>query len=186
MVNTNLIIVANRVRPVSTLHLYPSQSPRPVLPRYTTLKGKNGDASKDVDVGVFVDDFLIQGPAEKVEWFEAKLQAKWPVKLLGDIDGQQYLGMDIQIDRTKRVLRITQTKSIQKFLLNSGMANASSRSAPLDANCKQHLIKRPGVCENLELQTEFRKIVGSLMHYAVVSRPELAYAAISQIHLKFI
>ena len=169
-------------------------TPNPVDPSVWTLKGKNGDASKDVDVGVFVDDFLIQGPAEKVKWFEAKLQAKWPVKLLGDIDGQQYLGMDIQIDRTKRVLRITQTKSIQKFLLNSGMANASSRSTPLDANCKQHLIKRPGVCENLELQTEFRKIVGSLMHYAVVSRPDLAYAAISlarlqanpsEVHLKY-
>ena len=31
--------------------------------------------------------FLIQGPAGKVKWFEAKLQAKWPVKLLGDING---------------------------------------------------------------------------------------------------
>ena len=46
----------------------------------------------------------------------------------------------------------------------------------MDSNVKLTKIKGP--CEDKELQQEYRTIVGSLMHFAIVSRPDIAFPAV--------
>jgi hypothetical protein len=145
-----------------------------VDPSLFTLKGDT--PADDLDVGIFVDDFIYQGSSKKMKWLEQKLIKRWPVKLLGDIDGQTYLGMDIKIDYTKKILKINQKHAIQKFLKNIDMLNCKTRSTPMDSNVKLFKIKGP--CEDKELQQEYRTIVGSLMHFAIVSRPDIAFPAV--------
>ena len=129
-----------------------------------------------MDVGIFVDGFLYQGPKAKIAWLEQKLLAKWPVELLGSVNGKQYLGMDIKICYDTRQLQINQELAIRKFLKNVDMHNCKPRQTPMDSNIK--LVKEKGPCTRLEIQAEYRKIVGSLMHFAIVSRPDIAYPAV--------
>ena len=137
-----------------------------VDPSVWTLKGDTPD--QDFDVGVFVDDFCYQGPSDKMQWFEKLISKEWPVKLLGDIVGQQYLGMDVSIDREKRILKINQKTALLKFVKNNGLSSARTRRTPMDSKTK--LTRKKGPADDPKLQTEFRQIVGSLMHFAIVSR----------------
>ena len=90
-----------------------------------------------------------------MEWLEQKLIKRWPVKLLGDIDGQIYLGMDIKIDYIKKILKINQKHAIQKFLKNIDMLNCKTRSTPMDSNVKLTKIKGPCVkTKNYSKSTE--------------------------------
>jgi len=62
-------------------------------PCHWTKKGDRPDL--DVDVGVFVDDFLMQGPTCDIDELEAAMTGKWPVRHMGDVSrpGNTYLGM---------------------------------------------------------------------------------------------
>ena len=147
----------------------------PVDPSVWTLKGDTPD--QDFDVGVFVDDFCYQGPADKIAWFERLISKNWPVKLLGSVEGQQYLGMDVKIDQKTRILKINQRTALKKFVKSQGLCAAKPRRTPMDSKTK--LVRVKGPCTNPALQTAFRQIVGALMHFAVVSRPDIAWCAVA-------
>ena len=151
-------------------------------PSHWIKKGARPDL--DVDVGVFVDDFLMQGPTDELDELERSLSAKWPVKHMKDVSKPEntYLGMNVSIDRDRRILEISQTQSIQKFVMQQGLENARSLSLPMQKASK--LVRAEEKCTDKKLLHEFRSCVGSIMHYAVVSRPDIAFVAIKLARLQ--
>ena len=114
------------------------------------------------------------GPEDKISEFEKATSERYPTKLLGDID--TYLGMQVKIDREKKTVLIHQPQAIEKFLKFMDMRSCKTRTTPMDMNAK--FFKCKGESKDKELQSKFRSIVGSLMHFATVCRPDIAFATI--------
>ena len=151
-------------------------------PCHWSKKGDRPDL--DLDVGVFVDDFLMQGPTRDIDELEEAMLGMWPVKHMGDVSkpGNTYLGMNVTIDRVNKILEINQQQSIQKFVQQQGLENAHPLSLPMQKATK--LVRTTEKCSDKALLHEFRSCVGSIMHYAVVSRPDIAFAAIKLARLQ--
>ena len=81
--------------------------------------------SNTVHMGIFVDDFLLAGPESLVQATKKAAQDKWPTTS-GPIE--TYLGMQIEIDRDTRTLKIHQSQAIEKFLKSPDMRNCKTRS----------------------------------------------------------
>ena len=126
----------------------------------------------------------MQGPTDELDELERSLSAKWPVKHMKDVSKPEntYLGMNVSIDRDRRILEISQTQSIQKFVMQQGLENARSLSLPMQKASK--LVRAEEKCTDKKLLHEFRSCVGSIMHYAVVSRPDIAFVAIKLARLQ--
>ena len=130
--------------------------------------------SHDMIIGIFVDDLIMCGPEEAISVFEKATCDKYPTKLLGDID--TYLGMQVKIDRQNKTVLIHQPQAIEKFLKFMDMRSCKTRTTPMDMNAK--FFKCKGECTDKELQSTYRSIVGSLMHFSTVCRPDIAFATI--------
>ncbi|CAG4980331.1 unnamed protein product [Colias eurytheme] len=76
----------------------------------------------------------------------------------------------LQIERSKGHLFIHQTKYIEKLLIKFNMNNANGCSIPIDPHTS--LIKKK---VTLEERIPYREAVGSLMHLAIVSRPDIMF-----------
>ena len=131
-------------------------------------------SSQDMVIGIFVDDLIMTGPEDKISEFEKATSSRYPTKLLGDID--TYLGMQVKIDREKKTVLIHQPQAIEKFLKYMDMRSCKTRTTPMDMNAK--FFKCKGESKDKKLQSKFRSIVGSLMHFATVCRPDIAFATI--------
>jgi len=157
-------------------------SPCPSDSQHWVKRGARPDL--DVDGGVFVDDFLMQGPTAELDRLEAAMSKKWPVKHMGEItnEGNGYLAMDVTIDRTSKVLEVNQHRSLEKFVHQQGLDECKPLSLPMQKALKLERAEKK--CTDKKLLHEFRSAVGSLMHYAVVSRPDIAFAAVKLARLQ--
>jgi hypothetical protein len=115
---------------------------------------------------------------------EAAMSEKWPVKHMGEItnEGNGYLAMDVTIDRTSKVLEVNQHRSLEKFVHQQGLDECKPLSLPMQKALKLERAEKK--CTDKKLLHEFRSAVGSLMHYAVVSRPDIAFAAVKLARLQ--
>lgn len=143
----------------------------PVDPRHFQKKGET--PAYDVNIGIFVDDFIIAGPESEVQAVKLAAAAKWPITG-GAVE--TYLAQQIEINRETKTVKIHQAQAIEKFLKAMDMRDCKSRSTPMDKNAR--FTKCSGKSKNKKLQTKFRSIVGSLMHFACVCRPDIAFAVI--------
>ena len=90
---------------------------------------------------------------------------------------QQFLGMNIQRDRVRRVLSLHQAKHIDELLERFGMVTEPAHT-PLPHQC----VLRAGVDDKDRLPAQFpyRALVGLLLYIAMWTRPDIAFA-VSQV-----
>nr|CAN67902.1 hypothetical protein VITISV_037907 [Vitis vinifera] len=93
-------------------------------------------------------------------------------------DGQRILGMEIERDRSKRVLRLSQKSYISKVLSRFEMNNVKTVSTPLGQHFRLSITQAPKTHEEKMFmeRTPYASMVGSVMYTMVCSRPDLAYA----------
>lgn len=133
--------------------------------------------SKQLWVAFWVDDFLVMAAnAKDKDLFKAAISKQFKMRDLGALD--QFLGMSIKRDRSRRVLTLQSTKHIDDMLERFGMTDAKAQSTPLPHKCI--LMPSTDADERLPPSFPYRAIVGSLLYVAMWTRPDIAFA-VSQV-----
>ena len=125
---------------------------------------------------LYVDDILIAAK-NKVEIGKLKLQLnkEFEIKDLGE--AKKILGMEIQRDRLKGTVGLSQKAYLQKVLRRFGMdGNIKAVSTPLAPHFKLSAALSPITDEEKEYMSRvpYQSAVGSLMYAMVCTRPDLS------------
>lgn len=128
-------------------------------------------------ISIYVDDLILFAPSTKIiKQFKIMLAEKFKMKDLGPI--HYILGWEIQRDRKRREIKISQHKYTKKILEKFKMDKCNGTHIP----AKTDLILSKALCasdpDELQLMREkpYRAIVGSLMYLMLGSRPDIAFA----------
>jgi hypothetical protein len=133
-----------------------------------------------VIVGGHVDDLLVLAPTDDhLDQFGKELASHLKIKF-GDLE--VFLGVEVEQDAITGTICIHQHRKIVNLLTDCGMISAKPVSTPLQPNinlsradCPTTAQERHGID-----QTEYRSIVGKLMHIMTMSRPDIC-AAVKQL-----
>ena len=104
------------------------------------------------------------------------LKTEFEMKDLGST--KRILGIEIERDRSKRVLRLSQKSYISKVLSRLEMNNVKTVSTPLRQHFQLSITQAPETHEEKMFMERipYAIMVGSVMYTMVCSRPDLAYA----------
>ena len=125
-------------------------------------------------VSVYVDDIQIYGPkgSKHIKELKKELTKRFSMTDLGP--STYYLGMEIQRDRTKRTVRVTQTTYLRKVLDRFNMANCAPVPTPMvmGTQLEAEVIDKakPDVVQ------EYQSMVGSIMYAMIQTRPDICFA----------
>ncbi|RVW67938.1 Retrovirus-related Pol polyprotein from transposon TNT 1-94 [Vitis vinifera] len=86
--------------------------------------------------------------------------------------------MEIQRDRSKRILRLSQKSYISKVLSRFEMNNVKTMSTPLGQHFRLSITQAPETHEEKKFMEmiPYASMMGSVMYTMVCSRPNIAYA----------
>ena len=123
-----------------------------------------------------VDDLgLICNLVNEVTQLKGELAKHFPISDLGE--AHHLLGIKITHDRAKRTISLCQERYILDLLRKYGFDNANPVWTPLDSST--HLCKNmPSTKQDQQEYRDFpyQSIVGSLMHAAVMMRPNITHS----------
>jgi len=124
-----------------------------------------------VYVLVYVDDILIAGNKEAVDYVSACLSSAFKVRDLGDV--HLFLGMTITRDRKNRMLMLGQERMTTSLLTKYGQESARPNATPLNSSIT--LCRTEG--EPLDTDKyPYSNVIGSLMYLSVCTRPDISQA----------
>ncbi|CAI5972626.1 unnamed protein product [Closterium sp. NIES-64] len=133
-----------------------------------------GEAEKVVLFLVYVDDiFLFSSSMKEIQKVQQQLMENFKCKNLGEV--KYYLGLHVERDLDHRWLKLCQEKFIKEQGEKYGIENERKVATPLPAEFK--LVKAAedeGV--EAEKQQQFQSLVGSLLHAAVHTRPDISFS----------
>ena len=123
-------------------------------------------------VVLYVDDLVIAGnQPSTIDRFKAAISVRFKMKDLGEL--RWILGMEVVRDRSKHTVELRQTAYVDRILERFGMADCS----PVPTPAAEGVLKRLEVNSNNSCaDSEFRCLVGSLLHAARVTRPDIMFA----------
>ncbi|GJV95963.1 retrotransposon protein, putative, ty1-copia subclass [Tanacetum coccineum] len=126
---------------------------------------------------LYVDDMLI-ACKRKAEIGSTKslLKKEFDMKELGE--AKKILGMEMVRDRSRKILRVSQSRYVSKILNNFKIDNGKSVKMPLGGHFKLSLKDCPVKDCDIERMSKvpYANAVGSLMYMMVCTRPNIAYA----------
>jgi transposase InsO family protein len=137
----------------------------------------SSDSLATVIILLYVDDLLLFSESrERIDHFKQLLKERFRMTDLGP--AQQFLGLSIVRDRTKRILFLHQQAYIETLLTKYGLSNCNGHWTPMTSGSK--LRKIESTEENSEKlapdeHRKYQSIVGSLMWLMLGTRPDLAY-----------
>jgi hypothetical protein len=124
-------------------------------------------------VGLFVDDIIITGNEQKlIDEIKDLLKGKYVMQDLGELN--QLLGMNII--RKDNKLMISQQVHIQRLIDNYDLSKIYTSKIPTPVDTYAQVINTALDDKNNEIdnETDYRSIIGSLMYLANCSRPDIA------------
>jgi Reverse transcriptase (RNA-dependent DNA polymerase) len=133
----------------------------------------SSSTGKRVMILIYVDDCLIAG--QKREWVTdtVKLvQSLFEARDMGE--PTDFVGMRIARDRSAGTLRLHQEPYVAKLLDTFGVAGATSICLPLKL-----ALTPDGEPLSMECHVQYPSLIGSLMHLANCTRPDIAQAVSS-------
>ncbi|GAB6025573.1 hypothetical protein CHUAL_014034 [Chamberlinius hualienensis] len=146
---------------------------------YVLKKGKTL-----VLLAIYVDDILLAAN-DTAELENVKTMLKTSFKISDFGEAKFCLGIEINHDKARKSITLTQTKYINDVLDRFGMKDCKPVSTPMDPNHKLLLPEKPNAEEMKRLP--YQKLIGSLMYLAVSTRPDISYAvsALSQFNCNY-
>ena len=120
---------------------------------------------------LFVDDIVIIGDDDElVDMVINALKSRFKTKDLGKI--RRFLGIDIEYDRDKRSISLSQCRSVLNLLKKFDMLNCRTISTPIEHKLKLQ------PCVDVESITfkPYKQLLGSLVYLMLGTRPDLCYA----------
>ena len=134
-----------------------------------------GDAR--IIIPVFVDDMTIVARSqEEAQKLISLLSGHFKLRDLGPTSW--LLGVEIQRDRSKRLLTLSQRQYTEDILDRAGMADCNPVTTPLDPNIKLNTDMCPQTAEEFEWMRDkpYIHLLGAIAYLAVATRPDIAYA----------
>ncbi|GKC27430.1 retrovirus-related pol polyprotein from transposon TNT 1-94, partial [Tanacetum coccineum] len=112
----------------------------------------------------------------KIGFTKTLLKREFDMKELGE--AKKILGMEIIRDRSRKILRVSQSGYVSKILNNFRIDNGKSVQMPLGGHFKLSLKDCPVRDCDVERMSKvpYANAVGSLMYLMVCTRPDIAYA----------
>nr|GEX26319.1 retrovirus-related Pol polyprotein from transposon TNT 1-94 [Tanacetum cinerariifolium] len=126
---------------------------------------------------LYVDDMPIACKSKaEIGSTKSLLKREFDMKDLGE--AKKILGMEIIRDRSRKILRVSQSGYISKILNNFIIDNGKSVQMPLGGHFKLSLKDCPiRDCDVKRMsKVPYANAVGSLMYLMVCTRPDIAYA----------
>nr|GEY39871.1 copia LTR rider [Tanacetum cinerariifolium] len=126
---------------------------------------------------LYVDDMLIACKSKaEIGSTKSLLKKEFDMKELEE--AKKILGMDIIRDRSRKILRVSQSGYVSKILNNFRIDNEKSVKMPLGGHFKLPLKDCPIKDGDVERMSKvpYANAVGSLMYLMVYTRPDIAYA----------
>ncbi|GBE80154.1 hypothetical protein SCP_0213570 [Sparassis crispa] len=125
-------------------------------------------------VTVWVDDLLIfTNDCALMDQLKRELRNMFEVTDLGE--PRKIVGIEIERDRSKRTIKISQTKYIESILHKNGLTNANTVGMPLDPNTVLEK-EEPETDDECDRDNGYALLIGSLMYVAIATRPDIAHA----------
>ena len=115
---------------------------------------------------VYVDDLILLSKSS-----EQMQQLKEDLSHLGKL--HYCLGISVTLDESSQTIRLNQSRYLVKILEKYGLTEANSVSTPADPNVK--LLKDDGCSKKVD-SLRYQSMVGSLLHAARATRPDIAQA----------
>ncbi|GJX35750.1 retrotransposon protein, putative, ty1-copia subclass [Tanacetum coccineum] len=148
------------------------QSPRQWYRRFDEYMLSNGFKRSSYDSCVYYRSYAPGwiGSAKSL------LKKEFDMKELGE--AKKILGMEIVRDRSRKILRVSQSGYVSKILNNFRIDNGKSVQMPLGGHFKLSLKDCPVRDCDVERMSKvpYANAVGSLMYLMVCTRPDIAYA----------
>jgi len=127
---------------------------------------------------LYVDDVLITLKSKvEIDKLKAQLRTEFEMKDLGK--AKKILGMEIQRDRRKGTVYLTQTQYLKKILQRFGVDGKTKPvSTPLAPHFKLSASMSPCTEEKHKymVQISYANAVGALMYAMVCTRPDISHA----------
>lgn len=127
---------------------------------------------------LYVDDMLIASKSKvEIDRLKAQLRTEFEMKDLGE--AKKILGMEIQRDRRKGTVCLTQTQYLKKILQRFGVDGKTKPvSTPLAPHFKLSASMSPRTEEERKhmAQIPYANAVGALMYAMVCTRPDISHA----------
>ena len=123
-------------------------------------------------IAVYVDDLAILATTESdMSTIKKCLGTRFKMKDLGEL--HYCLGVCIEWDKDKNTLWLHQKHYVLNIIKKYGLQDANTTATPADISVK--LTKEDGVSKTVD-PTAYQSIVGSLMHAATATRPDISFA----------
>ena len=128
-------------------------------------------------LGCYVDDCVICCSSEGArQYFMKRLEHRFPVnaKSTGVIRGKKLghiLSMEVKYDKKMGILSINQREAIEALARKHNLHKDAPRKLPITSDCQ---LPKLSVAE--VSQRDYLSLVGSCLHIAQVSRPDIGYA----------
>jgi hypothetical protein len=130
---------------------------------------KFGSSDEILIIVLYVDDLIIASNSRAmVDDFKQPISKEFSMKDLKEL--VWILGMAIKRDREQRVMEISQTAYIDMVLDKFGMADCKPVLTPMGGTLTKTNDKES------KPDSEYMKLVGSLLYAALVTRPDIAFA----------
>ena len=126
---------------------------------------------------VFVDDMTIAAKDQaSIDWVKSELKKRFKVHDLGPTSW--LLGVEIQRDRSKRTLTLSQRQYTLDMLKHYNMSDATPVHTPMNPGVKLSTSMCPTTQEEKDDMAcvPYANAVGALMWLAVATHPDIAYA----------
>ncbi|XP_074032153.1 uncharacterized protein [Leptinotarsa decemlineata] len=124
---------------------------------------------KSVYVILYVDDLLLCSPDQaELKCIKEELNKRFEMKDFGKI--KNYLGIDIDYDRDKKYMRLSQTKYIECIARTYNVIESKSYRTPLEINLKLE------AAETCPVEIPYRNLIGALLYISQGTRPDISYA----------
>jgi hypothetical protein len=123
-------------------------------------------------VTTHVNDFKVYAANRRIiDTVKQQIMNLFPMKNLGPI--KFYLGMKVDKNREKRTIQLTQTAAIDRILDEAKLTNYSPYQTPIEHNLQLERASEPSGIMN---QKKYAHLNGRLLHLAMNTRPNIAFA----------
>ena len=123
-------------------------------------------------IAVYVDDLILLAKTlEEMQKLKEDLTHHFKMKDLGKL--HYCLGISVNLDNNTQTISLNQSNYLLKILEKYGLTEAKTVSTPADPNVK--LQKNDGCSKRVD-PIRYQSMVGSLLHAARATRPDIAQA----------
>jgi hypothetical protein len=132
---------------------------------------------EEIILGIYVDDTVIASSSEEARlWFMERLESRFPVNpkstgvITFDFPGL-VISMHVRYDREQGILKFNQRSAIETLGQKYNVMDLKHRSMPITST-----VELPKLAAAEVDPIEYLSIVGSCLHLAQVSRPDISFA----------